>query len=203
MDPTSDHSRQKDPSLNLGCGDVSPDGRSIVLEAFTADRSQNGIYLVRASDGGGLRVVSESAPGESIGDPIFSPDGTRIAFFRTKAGVSPQGAGAIFVVDVDGSNLRRITPWGGAFLDQSWSAEGQWIIYQRPCGVLRMVHPDGSEPHDVPLTLPLGSGAQNPSWSPDGRMDRLQPHARRHREHLHGAAGRYVAHERDHSARCR
>lgn len=158
----------KDPSLNLGCGDVSPDGRWIVLEAFTADGSQNGIYLVRASDGGGLRAVSESAPGESIGDPIFSPDGTRIAFFRTKAGVSPQGAGAIFVVDLDGSSLRRITPWGGAFLDQSWSPDGQWIIYQRPYGVLRMVHPDGSEPHDVRLTLPPGSGAQNPSWSPDG-----------------------------------
>ncbi|MGE5460414.1 MAG: TolB family protein [Solirubrobacterales bacterium] len=158
----------KDPSLNLGCGDVSPDGRSIVLEGFTDDGSQNGIYLVRASDGGGLRAVSESAPGESIGDPVFSPDGTRIAFFRTKAGVSPQGAGAIFTIGVDGSNLRRITPWGGAFLDQSWSPDGQWIIYQRPYGVLTMVHPDGSDPHDVPLTLPPGSGAQNPSWSPDG-----------------------------------
>jgi Tol biopolymer transport system component len=31
-----------------------------------------------------------------------------------------------------------------------------------------MVHPDGTERHDVPLTLPPGSGAQNPSWSPDG-----------------------------------
>jgi Tol biopolymer transport system component len=158
----------RDLSFNLGCGDVSPDRRSIVVEGFTADGSQNGIYLVRASDGGGLRVVSESAPGESIGYPIFSPDGTRIAFFRTKAGVSPQGAGALFTVDDDGTNLRRITPWGGAFMDQSWSPDGQWIIYQRPYGVLTMVHPDGSDPHDVSLTLPPGSGAQNPSWSPDG-----------------------------------
>jgi dipeptidyl aminopeptidase/acylaminoacyl peptidase len=158
----------RDPSFNLGCGDVSPDRRSIAVEGFTADGSRNGIYLVRASDGGGLQVVSESAPGESIGYPIFSPDGTRIAFFRTKAGVSPQGAGALFTVDIDGSNLQRITPWGGAFMDQSWSPDGQWIIYQRPYGVLTMVHPDGSEPHDVPLTLPPGSGAQNPSWSPDG-----------------------------------
>jgi Tol biopolymer transport system component len=158
----------KDRSFNLGCGDVSPDGRSIVLEGFTDDGSQNGIYVVRASDGGGLRVVSESAPGESIGDPIFSPDGRHIAFFRTKAGVSPQGAGAIFTVDVDGSHLRRITPWGGAFMDQGWSPDGQWIVYQRPYGVLTMVHPDGSDPHDVPLRLAPGSGAQNPSWSPDG-----------------------------------
>jgi Tol biopolymer transport system component len=159
----------KDPSFNLGCGDVSPDGRFIVLEGFTDDGSRNGIYVVRSSDGGDLRVVSESSPGQFIGDPIFSPDGARIAFFRTKAGVSPQGAGAIFTVDVDGSNLRRITPWGGAFLDQAWSPDGQWIVYQRPYGVLTMVRPDGSEPHDIPLTLPPGAGAQNPSWSPDGQ----------------------------------
>ena len=159
----------KDRSLNLGCGDVSPDGRFIVLEGFTRDGSRNGIYVVRASDGGGLRAVSESQPGESIGDPIFSPDGNRIAFFRTKAGVSPQGAGAIFTVNVDGSDLRRITPWGGAFMDQGWSPDGQWIVYQRPYGVLTLVHPDGSDPHDIPLALSPGSGAANPGWSPDGQ----------------------------------
>jgi Tol biopolymer transport system component len=157
-----------DPSFNLGCGDVSPDGRSIVVEGFTGNGRQNGIYLVRSSDGGGLRVVSESPKGESIAYPIFSPDGTRIAFFRTTGAYGPQGAGAIFTVDVDGSNLRRITPRGGAFTGESWSPDGQWIIYQRPYGVLTMVRPDGTERRDVPFTLPPGSGAQNPSWSPDG-----------------------------------
>jgi Tol biopolymer transport system component len=159
----------KDPGFNLGCGDVSPDGRFIVLEGFAQQGTDNGIYLVRSSDGGGLRPVSVSQPGESIGDPTFSPDGTQVAFFRTKEGVSPQGAGAIFTVDVDGSHLKRITPWGGAFLDQSWSPDGQWIVYQRPYGVLTMVRPDGTERHDIPLALPPGSGAQNPAWSPDGQ----------------------------------
>jgi len=158
----------KDPGFNLGCGDVSADGRFIVLEGFSQGGSDNGIYVVRSSDGGGLRAVAESPPGESIGDPIFSPDGTRIAFFRSKPGVSPQGAGAIFTVDTDGSDLRRITPWGGAFMDQGWSPDGQWIVYQRPYGVLTLVRPDGSEAHDIPLALPPGSGAENPSWSPDG-----------------------------------
>jgi TolB protein len=32
-----------------------------------------------------------------------------------------------------------------------------------------MVRPDGSDAHDVPLTLPPGAGAQNPAWSPDGQ----------------------------------
>jgi len=158
-----------EPRLNLGCGDVSSDGRLIAIEGFTDDGSHNGIYLIRASDGGGLRAVSISPPGQHMGDPVFSPDGSRIAFFRDKPGVSPPGGGAIFVVDRDGSALHRITTWGGAFLDQSWSPDGRWIVFQRPYGVLTLVHPDGTGRHDVPLDLPAGAGAANPSWSPDGR----------------------------------
>jgi Tol biopolymer transport system component len=158
----------KDPSLNLGCGDVSPDGRRIVLEGFNEKAQEhNGVYIVRASDGGGLRQVV-ATPGRAIANPAFSPDGTQIAFFSTKPGVSPPGAGALFTVGVDGSGLRRITPWGGAFLDQAWSPDGSWIAYQRPYGVITLVHPDGSGRHDVPVPFPPGSGAANPTWSPNG-----------------------------------
>lgn len=158
-----------DPSLNLGCGDVAPDGRLLVLEGFNDRESgRNGIYLVRASDGGGLRRVVASPRGASDGNPVFSPDGTRIAFFRIRPGVSPPGAGALFTVNLDGSSLRRITSWGGAFLGQEWAPDGSWIVYQRPYGVLSLVHPDGTGRRDVPVSLASGSGAANPAWSPDG-----------------------------------
>jgi len=158
----------KDPTLNLGCGDISRDGLSIVVEGFGKHgQSRNGIYMVRASDGGDLRTVV-ATPGRSIADPTFSPDGTQIAYFVTKAGVSPPGAGALFTANADGSDVRRITPWGDAFMGQSWSPDGRWIAYQRPYGVITLVRPDGTDRHDVPLTLPQGTGALNPSWSPDG-----------------------------------
>jgi TolB protein len=87
---------------------------------------------------------------------------------RTKSGVNPDGAGALFVVNADGADLRRITPWGFAFLDQAWSPDGSWIVFQRPYGRLFLVHPDGTGLHEVPVELPKGSGAREPSWSPDG-----------------------------------
>ena len=156
----------RNPDLNLGCGDVSPDGRRIALEGFGQDGHPelDGIYSVRASDGGGLVRLLRGP----VSPPRFSPDGTRLSFFDTKEGVSPPGSGALFVVEADGSEPRRITPWGYTFGDHGWSPDGEWIVFQRPFGQLYLVHPDGSGLRRVPLGLDPGTGAVNPSWSPDG-----------------------------------
>jgi Tol biopolymer transport system component len=155
----------KDPDLELGCGDVSPDGSRLVLEGFSErDTRLNGIYSVRASDGGDLVRLTSGLDGP----PRYSPDGTKVLFTRTKPGILPDGAGALFVMNADGTGLRRITPWGSAFIDQAWSPDGRWIAFQKPYGELFLVRPDGSGMHQVPVDLPAGSGARQPSWSPDG-----------------------------------
>ena len=153
-----------DPGLDLGCGDVSPDGSEVAVEGWVNGApSRNGINEVGASDGSGLIRLTEGR--DSV--PVYSPDGTQVAFFRTKVGINPDGAGAIFVVDTNGLGLRRLTPWGWAFLHESWSPDGQWIAFQKPYGELYLVHPDGTGLHQVPLALPAGLGASDPEWSPD------------------------------------
>lgn len=156
----------RNPDLNLGCGDVSPDGTRIALEGFGqgGHAELNGIYSVRASDGGGLVRLLKGP----VSTPRYSPDGTRLSFFDTKEGVSPTGSGALFVMEADGGEPVRITPWGYALDDRAWSPDGSWIAFQRPYGQLYLVRPDGSDLHPVPLNLPPGTGALNPSWSPDG-----------------------------------
>ena len=82
--------------------------------------------------------------------------------------MSPTGSGALFVMHSDGSSDPvRITPWGFAFDDDAWSPDGSWIVFQRPYGQLYLVRPDGSDLHRIPVQLPAGAGALNPSWSPD------------------------------------
>ncbi len=171
IDPDGSNLRALDatrnPDLNLGCGDVSPDGTRIAVEGFGQDghAELDGIYSIRVSDGGGLVRLLEGP----VSPPRYSPDGTRLSFFDTKEGVSPTGSGALFVMGADGTGPTRVTPWGYAFDDHAWSPDGRWIAFQRPYGQLYLVRPDGSELHQVPLDLPQGTGALNPSWSPDGK----------------------------------
>lgn len=171
VDPDGSNLRRLDatrnPDLNLGCGDVSPDGTRIALEGFGQDghAELDGIYSVRSSDGGGLVRLLEGP----VSPPRYSPDGTRLSFFDTKEGVSPTGSGALFMMGANGTGAVRITPWGYAFDDHAWSPDGSWIVFQRPYGQLYLVRPDGSDLHRVPLDLPAGTGALNPSWSPDGK----------------------------------
>lgn len=159
-----------DPNLNLGCGDVSPDGSTIAVEGFNDNRkSVNGVYIISASAGGHLRRITHSPTGGADGDPRFAPDGRHIVFLRNKPGIGTEGAGALFVASTTGTAPRRITPWGYAFLGYDWSPDGDWIVFQHPYGELYLVHPDGSGLHRIPLPLPPGAGAQNPAWSPDSR----------------------------------
>lgn len=58
-------------------------------------------------------------------DPAISPDGQRVAFLRGNQG--------LFVIDVDGSNERRL--YGGEQLRApAWSPDGQLIVFSRVSG---------------------------------------------------------------------
>jgi Tol biopolymer transport system component len=155
----------RNDALNLGCGDVSPDGSRIAIEGFSRARHElNGIYSIRASDGGDLVPLIKGP----VSAPRFSPDGTKLAFVDSKPGVTPSGAGAVFVMNADGSDPVRITPWGYVFDIPSWSPDGQWIGFQKAYGEIWVVHPDGTALHHILVDLPRGTGAASPSWSPDG-----------------------------------
>jgi Tol biopolymer transport system component len=157
-------SATRDPRLNLGCGDVSPDGTRMVLEGFNEEqpwgKGVDGLYSVRASDGGGLVRLTHG--GDS--GPEYSPDGSRVVFFRSK---SSHSAGALFVIHTDGTGLRRVTPFD-ATLVQTWSPDGRWIAFADRMGQLFLVRPDGTDLHQIPVSLPAGASASQPSWSPDG-----------------------------------
>jgi WD40 repeat protein len=184
IDPSTGNLRSlepSDPAIEVYCGGAwSPDGERLACEGYgVKDPSRNGIYWVRSSDGSGLERITSNPGGEDIpGD--FSPDGDRVVFVR----VGKSGRAGIFVTDVDGSRLRRISP-PGMLVDDifggSWSPDGSQILFVARESMdshkaIWAVNADGTSPHQLridgtcggPLSDPGSFGCYSPSWSPDG-----------------------------------
>jgi Tol biopolymer transport system component len=145
----------------------------LVLEGFPeiGHPELNGIYSVRASDGGDLSLVSRNPFGGYDAVPQVSPDGTSVVFLRNDPSrhLPGQQAGALYVVGLDGAGLQRITPWGAARSSGSWSPNGGWIAFAGRAQDLYLVHPDGSGLVRIPVDLGRRRPLQ-PRWSPDGTM---------------------------------
>jgi Tol biopolymer transport system component len=171
--------------MDMGCRAWSPDAARLLCQAirFGGDPSLNGVYTIRASDGGGLRrlTVNPYPPqgdfggGDIPGD--FSPDGSRFVFMRAKPGAGPvpdrNQTGALFVANTDGTGLRQLTPYGLVNSHDNglahWSPDGTRILFASAHGSLFTIRPDGADLQAIPLKTGGGfSYAFTPGWSPDG-----------------------------------
>ena len=70
----------------------------------------------------------------SLNRPQVSPDGRWIVVERRNSWLSrPRGGSALFVLNLDGSGVRRITPWNLAGGDgPDWSPGGTRIVFRAP-----------------------------------------------------------------------
>ncbi|MBL0938320.1 MAG: PD40 domain-containing protein [Gemmatimonadaceae bacterium] len=94
---------------------LSPDGREI---AFV---SGGDIWTVPA-DGGEARLMVAHPAGESR--PLYSPDGTRLAFSSTRT-----GNGDIYVLTLATGQVQRLTYDDVAEVPGGWSRDGQWLYF--------------------------------------------------------------------------
>jgi Tol biopolymer transport system component len=126
---------------------------------------------------GRSRVVLRSRPfSGDIVQMVAAPGGGRIAFLRHNSPLgTPAGGRAVFVVRLDGSHLRRITPWSAEAGDHpDWSPDGRWILYRSPDrgdfldSQLYVVHPNGQGVRQV-THVRSGTRLFSASFSPDGR----------------------------------
>lgn len=156
------------------CTFWTPDGERMVCEAFSGD-SGGGIYTVRASDGLDPQPVVTSMAMALPQD--IAPDGSQIVFIGDPVG-PPTGidpgapVGSLYVANIDGTGIKRITPDGVyALFSSRWSPDGAWIVFAglgRTGDPIYAVRPDGSELRVV--YQEQRRGAVHPSWSPDGEF---------------------------------
>ena len=113
----------------LGDGDAkwSPDGTRIVLtksfDIYTMN--PNGTGLVRLTDG-----FRTTPPSYSI-QPAWSPDGKKIAFVTDRGSPGPGvGLMEIYVMNVDGTGVARLTDNSANDWHPSWSPDGTRIAFE-------------------------------------------------------------------------
>jgi hypothetical protein len=155
----------------LGAGGDAPlraagePGRFAWVESL--DRGDHYRLVVGSSSG---QVEAVLAP-QVYGRAAFSPDGQRVAF-SAPVGDGSLGRYALYVIDVDGTDLRRLTlPAIGDF-DPAWSPDSTRIVvsrnergnYEPNCCTLWLIGANGQG--DV--RLHGANSAKQPAFSPDG-----------------------------------
>jgi TolB protein len=160
----------------------SPFGKRIAFQRVrSSDPSKpigfSAIYVMRA-DGTHVRRVTLRAaePGQAftVGDqaPSWAPDGSHIAFERFS---DARGHQAIFTVRLDGTHLRRITPWHLDASQPDYSPNGRWIAFRSheesdTKGNIWLVRPNGDDGHPITHARAGRGKWQSCGFSPDGRF---------------------------------
>jgi len=146
----------------------SPEGTRIAFSGYDHEGSSSGgganydVYIMNV-DGSDLHNLTKSpddvARGASQGPPVWSPDGTTLAFEGDDGKTD-----GLYVINADGTGFQRIADGGSP----EWSPDGTRILFTM--GVshgsnLYTVAPDGAA---VAQLTDSPGWDQQPSWSPDG-----------------------------------
>jgi Tol biopolymer transport system component len=145
--------------------DLSPDGRFIT---FDGSRLGNADIYRMPLEGGTAQLIAD-LPGDAF-SPVWSPDGTEIAF----QGATPGTKNGLFVVPANGGDPRLIADFPGAEGSPAWSPDGLHIAFHSQ-------GPQGSDPNAIwtvsrervgdawgdPVRL-TDFRCIFPDWAPDG-----------------------------------
>jgi Tol biopolymer transport system component len=163
--------------------DFSPDASKIAFAGTEGEDPNGEIYTVNARTGGSLHALTSCAtfaPGCFNDLPVWSPDGTKIAFIHADDS-NDDGAinQQVWVMDSDGQHQHPLTS-SAVPHDQvpDWSPDGSRIVFHAGgfgSGGIWVMNADGSHQHQISGcqaadATPCATGDDwGPTWSPDGR----------------------------------
>jgi Tol biopolymer transport system component len=140
---------------------VSPDGTKIAFCSLRDDQYSQ-IYTVN-SDGSEEKRITKVTTGDSCG-PVWSHDGKKIAFYSF-ALPHPSRNPAIWVMDPDGSNLKRLAEHG---LSPTWSPDDRQIAFASNRDTKFQIYAMNSDGSNVRRLTSNKAEDSSPAWAPDG-----------------------------------
>jgi Tol biopolymer transport system component len=150
----------------------SPDGSRIFFERFDDITNVDAIWSMDLS--GGNRHLITTGTGSGVTNPEVSPDGTTLSFIDANG--QPLGQ-ALFTANIDGTNLRQLTPFTlDVGIKQSWAPDGSRITLTPNADLpdhlspnVATINPIGSDLRYLTHYNAGGAGAFTGSYSPDGQ----------------------------------
>jgi Tol biopolymer transport system component len=156
------------------CPSWSPDGKKIAYYVSDSWRDNSEVWVMNADGSGKVQLTERRVHGGRVQRniwPSWSPDGTQIVFTDNSEGARD----GLYVMNADGSGVRRVTRTPIADYWPTWGKDGKISFYRPSSDGLTLarfsVNPDGSG-----LTrLSKEAGAIDLEWvkyelglSPDG-----------------------------------
>jgi len=137
-------------------GPIAFAGGSGGIEIINSDGTGNVILTRR-------RCIGSTCYGDSA--PVWSPDGTKLAFVATL----PGGLKEIYSMNANGTGRTRLTTTGGD-TEPAWSPDGSKIAFTSTRDgkyEIYVMNADGTGQTRI-TSNPTGSDSLSPAWSPDG-----------------------------------
>jgi len=144
----------------------SPDATRIAFTCFAPVRGVTSAQICIYSTVSNRMIAFPRYRGTNSA-PAWSPDGSQIAFTSSQNG-DPE----IYVADIDGARLHRITFAAGVSTSPAWNPKtGKQMVFVSDRGgvpVLYLSNSDGSNVEK--LDLPDMGYVVDPAWSPNGQL---------------------------------
>jgi Tol biopolymer transport system component len=182
-DGTNEARLADDPATRYGPA-WSPDGEQVAFLRSPTESPGSGaddIYVMDSDGTNERRLTQTDSDPEtriSLGSPVWSPDGEKLAFSSSAIRVTPassaspgsagaatapaEGMTGIYVINVDGTGLYKLTSTAAA---PTWSPDGNKIAFYEKSAIY-LINPDGTGRKKLTGDIP---DPTYPVWSPDGK----------------------------------
>ena len=121
----------------------------------------NEIYVMNA-DGSGATNITNNAVFD--GQPAWSPDGTKIAFFTNR-----DSTDEIYVMSADGSDPTRLTFNTESDEYPAWSPDGAKIVFTSARDGNKEIYVVNADGSGLARLTAHPANDKRPAWSPDGK----------------------------------
>jgi Tol biopolymer transport system component len=175
------HSRVGEPRVTLG-GDRAPARERSGMDIQSAPGANGKIAFSRAAstewpasiwvmDANGANPVARTTGATGTGDtePAWSPGGKFIAFARDVTSSTEDDGDEIYIMNANGTGLKRLTTSAGADFSPSFSPDGAKIVFSSTRAGNLEIYSMNTDGTGVTRLTNNAASDDYPVWSPDNK----------------------------------